>query len=68
MNKRMKMLETLSQLIERDNTIKRHQDKLNKDIAAFIEQELGLQGPATLLDISKKILETSVDESLIITA
>ncbi len=65
MNKRMQLLEKLSELIERDQTIKRHQDKLNQDIAQFIEMEVGLKGPATLLDISKKLLETSHEPTII---
>lgn len=67
MNKTMQRLEKLADMIERDNTIKRHQEKLNRDIQEFIELELGLKGPATLLDISKKLLESSIEPSRIIT-
>ncbi len=66
MNKRMELLEKLSQLIEKDKTIKRHQEKLNEEISQFISTDLGLNGPATLLDICKKILEITIDESIII--
>ncbi len=67
MSKVMKRLEKLTELIEKDKTIKRHQEKLNEEIQTFISSELGLTGPATLLDISKKLLETSFEESRIIT-
>ena len=64
--KRIELLAKLQELIERDATNKRHAEKLNQDISYFISEDLGLKGPATLLDISKKLLETTIDESLII--
>lgn len=61
MSKLMTRLEKLNELIERDKTNKRHQEKLNEDISKFISEELDIKGPATLLDISKKLLETSYE-------
>jgi hypothetical protein len=61
MSKLAQRLETLTQLITEDNSIKSQQEKLNQKISQFISDELGLKGPATLLDISKTLLETSFE-------
>lgn len=62
-----KRLEKLSDFIERDNTIKRHQEKLNKDISEFVQGDLGFgDRPATLIDIVKKALESTIEPSRII--
>lgn len=65
-NKRMQLLEKLSTLIERNQRIKREEFELNQEIAQFIETELEIKGHATLLDISKRLLEVTADAPRII--
>jgi hypothetical protein len=62
----MERLEKIQKLIEREQKIKAQQAELDKDFNDFMSKEIGVQGPATLLDISKRLLETSFDESRII--
>lgn len=65
-----KLLLRLSKLTEFQNTdtnIKYQQQKLNQDINDFMVKELGMEGNYTIIDIAKKLLETSFEPSRIIT-
>lgn len=67
MSDTMTKLEKLTELQARDKKIRDDQDQLNKDINAFMSTEFGLNGPATLVDIVKKAMESTVEPSRIIT-
>ena len=64
MTKLFARLEKLKELRERDLEIKKNQDRLNEDINKFFNEELEFKGPATLLDISMRLLETSYEPTI----
>lgn len=64
MTKLFMRLEKLKELRERDLEIKKNQDRLNEDINKFFNEELEFKGPATLLDISMRLLETSYEPTI----
>lgn len=63
----MGKLKKVSELLARDHALRDEQAKLNQDITEFITKDLGITGQATLLDISKRLLETTIEPSRIIT-
>lgn len=69
MSNLMTTFEKLQEFIERDKTVKRHQDKLNKDIGEWISSDLGFKDqPATLCEIVKTALEKNYDSKATTTA
>jgi len=64
-NKTMVRLEKLAEFQRRDNELKMKMNELNQEISEFISKDLGVTGQATLVDIVKHALETSLESNII---
>jgi len=58
-------LEKLAEFQKRDTELKEQMNKLNMEISEFISQDLGLKGQATLVDVLKVALESTLAGNII---